>query len=48
MKPPISVVSPVPAESKKDLDQAMKWVEDEIESMINEGIPPSNIGKTKF
>ena len=41
--PGVSVVSPVAGESKKGLKVAMKWVEEEIEKMIQEGIPSENI-----
>merc|ERR1712018_170016 len=41
--PGLSVLSPIAAESKEDLEQAMKWVEVEIEKMIQDGIPSKNI-----
>jgi predicted esterase len=41
--PGLSVVSPIAGESKEELERAMKWVEEEIEKMIEEGIPSENI-----
>ena len=41
--PGVSVTSPNVSESKEDLERAMKWVEGEIEKMIQEGIPSENI-----
>ena len=43
LKPAASVISPVAGESKSGLKVAMKWVEEEIEKMIAEGIPSENI-----
>ena len=41
--PGFSVISPFATESKKDLKEALLWVEKEIETMIEEGIPSENI-----
>ena len=41
--PKISVISPIATEDKKELEKAMKWVEAEIKTMIEEGIPSENI-----
>jgi predicted esterase len=38
-----SVISPKASESKKGLERSMKQVEEEIEKMIEEGIPSENI-----
>ena len=43
MLPGASVVSPVAAESKSDLEASLKIVEANIEELINEGVPPRNI-----
>ena len=43
MLPVASVVSPVAAESKSDLEASLKIVEANIEELINEGVPPQNI-----
>ena len=41
--PGLSVVLPFASESKNDLKEALRWVEEEIEKMIQEGIPSENI-----
>ena len=41
--PGLSVVLPFASESKNDLNEALRWVEEEIEKMIQEGIPSQNI-----
>ena len=41
--PEDSVISPIATESKDDLEKALKRVEEEIEKMIQEGIPSENI-----
>lgn len=41
--PAVSVLSPIATESKTGLEQALKWVEAEIEEMIQEGIPNEKI-----
>jgi predicted esterase len=43
LMPAVSVLSPIAGESKEELEEAMKWVEAEIEAMIQEGIPQENI-----
>jgi len=41
--PAVSVLTKSPSESEEELKVAMKWVEDIIQDMIREGIPPENI-----
>merc|ERR1711881_810480 len=48
MMPGKAVISPTAAESKEGLERAMKWVEEEIKKMIDEGIPSENILLTGF
>lgn len=43
MMPGISVLSPVPGESKEGLDEALKKVEAVIEELMSEGVPSENI-----
>ena len=43
LMPGLSVVSPIAGENKDHLEEALGWVEEEIENMIQEGIPPENI-----
>ena len=43
MMPAVSVLSPIPGESKDDLDAALLLVEDEIRDLIAEGVPSRNI-----
>lgn len=43
MLPAISVLSPVPGESKDGLEKALKIVEGEIEELIELGVPSRNI-----
>ena len=43
MMPGISVLSPIPGESKEGLDEALKKVEAVIEELMSEGVPSENI-----
>ena len=43
LMPAMSVLSPVPGESKDGLEEALKIVEGEIEDLINLGVPSRNI-----
>jgi len=43
MMPAMSVVSPLPGESKEDLEKALKIVEGEIEELMSLGVPSKNI-----
>ena len=43
MMPAMSVLSPVPGESKKDLDRALGEIEEVIEELMSKGVPSKNI-----
>ena len=43
MMPALSVVSPLPGESKEDLEKSLKIVEGEIEELMRLGVPSKNI-----
>jgi len=43
LMPALSVVSPVPGESKRGLERALRIVEGEIEDLMSQGVPSKNI-----